>query len=269
MYHSEIEELEKLQMQIKDKTIVITGSGSGLGKAMALGFAKKGGNIVVSDVNESSIQTVVSEVEKLGVKAKGIVANVSKEDDAIRLMEETVKTFGSLDVAILNAGILRDGLLVKVDKNTGKVKGKMSLEQWQAVIDVNLTGVFLTGREAAVQMVELGRGGVIIPISSVAMYGNPGQTNYSAAKAGVAAMTKLWAQELKNYKIRVAGIAPGFIATEMVLKDMKPEALEKWKAQIPIGRLGEPSEIAHTAEFIVENELIDGVILEASGGIKI
>jgi len=256
-------------MEIKGKTIVITGSGSGLGKSMALGFAKKGGNIVVSDIREESVIATVREVESLGSKALGIVANVSKEEDAGSLMEKAYSHFSSLDVAILNAGILKDGLLVRVDKETGNIKGKMSLEQWQSVIDVNLTGVFLTGREAAVQMVNSKRGGVIIPISSVAMHGNPGQTNYSAAKAGVASMTKLWAQELKNYKIRVAGIAPGFIATEMVLKDMKPEALEKWKTLIPIGRLGEPSEISHTAEFIVENDLIDGVVLEASGGIKI
>jgi len=256
-------------MEIKGKTIVISGSGSGLGKAMALGFARKGGNIVVSDLNPDSIEKTVSEVIGLGVSAIGVPCNVSREEDVVKLMEAAVSRFQSLDVAILNAGILRDGLLVKVDRETGNIKGKLSLEQWQSVIDVNLTGVFLTGREAAVQMIQLKKPGVIIPISSVAMHGNPGQTNYSAAKAGVAAMTRLWAQELKNYRIRVAGIAPGFIATEMVLKDMKPEALEKWKSLIPIGRLGEPSEISGTAEFIVENDLIDGVVLEASGGIKI
>jgi len=256
-------------MEIKGKSIVITGAGSGLGKAMALGFAKKGGNILVSDIKEESVASTVQEIIALGVKAKGVVGNVANESDATKIMEEAVSSFSSLDVAILNAGILRDGLLIRIDKETGNIKGKLSLEQWQSVIDVNLTGVFLTGREAAVQMVQLKKPGVIIPISSVAMHGNPGQTNYSAAKAGVAAMTKLWAQELRNYKIRVAGIAPGFIATEMVLKDMKPEALEKWKSLIPNGRLGEPSEISLTAEFIVENDLIDGVVLEASGGIKI
>jgi 3-oxoacyl-[acyl-carrier protein] reductase len=256
-------------MEIKGKSIVITGAGSGLGKAMALGFAKKGGNILVSDIKEESVASTVQEILALGVKAKGVVGNVANESDATKIMEEAVSSFSSLDVAILNAGILRDGLLIRIDKETGNIKGKLSLEQWQSVIDVNLTGMFLTGREAAVQMVQLKKPGVIIPISSVAMHGNPGQTNYSAAKAGVAAMTKLWAQELKSYKIRVAGIAPGFIATEMVLKDMKPEALEKWKSLIPIGRLGEPSEISLTAEFIVENDLIDGVVLEASGGIKI
>lgn len=256
-------------MDIKNKSIVITGSASGIGKSMALGFARKGARVVISDIKEEGVQSVVKEIQDFGGTAIGIIADVSKESDAQRLMEETVKKYSSLDVAILNAGILRDGLLVRVDKETGKVKGKMSLEQWQAVINVNLTGVFLTGREAACQMIDLKTGGVIIPISSVAMHGNPGQSNYSAAKAGVAAMTKLWAHELKNSKIRVAGIAPGFIATEMVLKDMNQQALDKWKSLIPIGRLGEPDEIYKTAEFIVENELIDGFVIEASGGIKI
>ncbi|HNI27714.1 MAG TPA: SDR family NAD(P)-dependent oxidoreductase, partial [Leptospiraceae bacterium] len=144
-------------MEIKGKTVVITGSGSGLGKAMALGFAKKGANIVVTDINEAAIDSVRKEAESFGVKTIGVQANVSKEEDSIRLMEEAVKQLGSLDVAILNAGILRDGLLVRVDKETGKVKGKMGLDQWQSVIDVNLTGVFLTAREAAVQMINSGK----------------------------------------------------------------------------------------------------------------
>jgi 3-oxoacyl-[acyl-carrier protein] reductase len=256
-------------MEVKGKTVLITGSASGLGKSMALGFGKLGANVIVSDIKQESIDIVVNEIKSSGGNAFGIPGDVSNEVDATNLMAEAVAKTGSLDVAILNAGILRDGLLVKVDKETGNVKGKMSYEQWQAVINVNLTGVFLTGREAAVQMIGTKKGGVIIPISSVAMHGNPGQSNYSAAKAGVAAMTKLWAHELKNYKIRVAGIAPGFIATEMVLKDMNQAALDKWKSLIPIGRLGEPDEIFKTAQFIVENDLIDGVVIEASGGIKI
>ena len=238
-------------MDVKGKTVIITGSASGLGKSMALGFAKLGANVIVSDIRQESIDAVVDEIKSAGGNAFGIPGDVSNENDATNLMAEAVSKTGSLDVAILNAGILRDGLLVKVDKETGNVKGKMSLDQWQAVINVNLTGVFLTGREAAVQMINSKKGGVIIPISSVAMHGNPGQSNYSAAKAGV------------------AGIAPGFIATEMVLKDMNPAALDKWKALIPIGRLGEPDEIFRTAQFIVENDLIDGVVIEASGGIKI
>jgi 3-oxoacyl-[acyl-carrier protein] reductase len=256
-------------MNMERKTIVITGGASGLGKAMARLFLEKGSNVVIADMNPATLEATQTEFLSISKNVYSIKTNVSIESEVVHLMQETVRHFGSLDVAVLNAGILRDGLLIKLDKKTGKVEKKMSLEQWQSVIDVNLTGVFLTGREAAVQMSESGKGGVIIPIASVAMHGNPGQTNYSAAKAGVATMTKLWAQELSRYKIRVAGIAPGFIGTDMVLKDMKPEALEKWKSLIPIGRLGTPEEIAKTAEFIIENELINGVVLEASGGIKI
>ncbi len=256
-------------MNIEKKTIVVTGGAAGLGKAMAKLFLEKGANVVIADMNQTALDAAQAEFSSISKNIYSVKTNVSIEPEVVHLMQEAVRKFGSLDVAVLNAGILRDGLLIKLDKKTGKVEKKMSLEQWQSVIDVNLTGVFLTGREAAVQMSESGNGGVIIPIASVAMHGNPGQTNYSAAKAGVATMTKLWAQELSRYKIRVAGIAPGFIGTDMVLKDMKPEALEKWKSLIPIGRLGTPEEIAKTAEFIIENELINGVVLEASGGIKI
>ncbi|TGN01983.1 SDR family NAD(P)-dependent oxidoreductase [Leptospira dzoumogneensis] len=256
-------------MEITNKTAVITGSAGGLGKEMALHFAKLGANIVLSDISAEKLAGAKKEIEALGAKVIAVPTDVSKEKDAVELMEQAVSAFGSVDIAVLNAGILRDGLLIKADKQTGKVASKMSLAEWQAVIDVNLTGVFLTGREAAVQMVNNGTKGVIIPIASVSMHGNPGQTNYSAAKAGVAAMTKLWAKELSRYGIRVAGIAPGFIATEMVMKDMNPEALKKWESLIPIGRLGRPDEIASTAVFIAQNDLVDGVVLEISGGVKI
>jgi 3-oxoacyl-[acyl-carrier protein] reductase len=255
-------------MILKDKTIVITGSAGGLGKAMAHRLGKQGANIVLSDIQNDKLQETVEEFKKEGIKTIGIQANVAKEDDATKLMEGAKKEFGSLDVAILNAGILRDGLLIRTDKETGAIKAKMSIEQWQSVIDVNLTGVFLTAREAA-SIMAVQKSGVIIPIASVAMHGNSGQTNYSAAKAGVAAMTVTWSKELARYGIRVAGIAPGFIGTEMVLKDMNAEALEKWKKIIPVGRLGEPDEIASTAQFIIENDLITGVILEISGGVRI
>lgn len=255
-------------MILKDKTVVVTGSAGGLGKAMAHRLGKQGANIVLSDIQNEKLQETVKEFKKEGIKAIGIQANVSKEDDATKLMEGAKKEFGSLDVAILNAGILRDGLLIRTDKETGEIKSKMSIEQWQSVIDVNLTGVFLTAREAA-SIMAVQKSGIIIPIASIAMHGNSGQTNYSAAKAGVAAMTVTWSKELSRYGIRVAGIAPGFIGTEMVLKDMNNEALEKWKKIIPVGRLGEPDEIASTAQFIIENDLVTGVVLEISGGVRI
>jgi len=164
---------------------------------------------------------------------------------------------------IANAGILRDGLLLKV--KDGAVVDKLSLAQWQAVIDVNLTGVFLTGREAADRMIRLGSGGCIVNISSLSRAGNFGQSNYSAAKAGVAALTVVWAKELARYGIRVNAIAPGFIKTEMVAS-MKPELLAKMAASIPVQRLGEPNEIAAAAAFILENDYYNGRVLEIDGG---
>jgi len=255
-------------MEIRGKVILVTGSAGGLGRAMAYRLGKLGARIVLSDIQEEKLMQNVQEFQKDGIETLGVVANVAREEHCVRMIEEIDRNFQDLDAAILNAGILRDGLLIRMDKETGQVKSKMSLEQWQSVIDVNLTGVFLSGRESAAYMAPRKKG-VILPIASIAMHGNAGQTNYSAAKAGVAAMTVTWSKELARYGIRVAGIAPGFIATEMVLKDMNAEALERWKSMIPIGRLGEPDEIGQTAQFILENDLVTGVVLEVSGGIRI
>ena len=141
-----------------------------------------------------------------GVTARGYVCNVTREAEVSATLDAVVRDFGRLDVLVNNAGIVKDGLLIKV--KDGRVVGKMGLEQWQPVIDINLTGVFLCGREAAERMVESGRGGVIINISSVSRHGNPGQTNYSATKAGVAAMAEVWAKELARFGIRSGSIAP-------------------------------------------------------------
>ena len=153
-------------------------------------------------------------------------------------------------------------MLLKV--KDGELTSRMSLEDWQAVIDVNLTGVFLGTREAAACMVRRGTQGVIINISSISRAGNMGQSNYAAAKAGVAALTVTWAKELARYGIRVAGIAPGVIATNMTAA-MKPEALEMLKSVIPLGRLGTPEEIAHTAMYILENDYFSGRLVEVDG----
>lgn len=256
-------------MDLKGKTAVVTGSARGIGFAMSELFASKGAVAVISDVPGAAIEDAVKKIEDNGGKAIGIPCDVSKEDQVEGLMQQIVDQTGRLDVAVLNAGILRDGLLVKADKKTKKVVKKLTLDQWQAVINVNLTGVFLAGREAAVQMINCGNGGVIIPISSIARHGNAGQTNYSAAKAAVAALAVVWSKELARYKIRSAAIAPGFIATPMVLQDMNTAALEKFKKMIPIGRMGEPEEIAHTASYIIENDMITGITIDVSGGIRL
>ena len=176
------------------------------------------------------------------------------------------KDFGSVDGLINNAGITSDALLVKAAD--GKVRAKMSLAEFDKVIAVDLRGVFLCAREAAVHMIEGGRGGVIINISSISRAGNVGQTNYAAAKAGVAAMTVTWAKELARHRIRVAGIAPGFSETRMVAT-IPPKVKDKIVSAIPLRRFAQPEEIARAALFILQNDYYDGRILEIDGGMRI
>lgn len=253
-------------MDVKDKVIAITGSGRGLGRAMAVEFAKKGAKIALIDVDPNTLEEAASAIKEAGSEAKTYVCNIAKEDQVTQLFDDIVTDFGTLDGLINNAGILRDAMLIKV--KDGQIEKRMTLEQWQAVIDVNLTGVFLCGREAATKMIELGKPGVIINISSIAKDGNIGQTNYSAAKAGVASMAVVWAKELARYGIRSAAIAPGFIATDMVAS-MKPEALEKMTKGIPLRRMGQPEEIAQTAIYIFENEYVTGRVHYTDGGLSI
>ena len=177
-----------------------------------------------------------------------------------------VADFHRLDGLVNNAGIVRDALLIRV--KDGEVVGKMSFAQWQAVIDVNLTGVFLCGREAAGHMIQLGNGGVIVNISSISRAGNSGQTNYSAAKAGVAAMSVVWAKELGRHRVRVASIAPGFTRTTL-LESMKPEILEKMIQPVPLKRLGTAEEIADAAAFIFQNEFFTGRCIDLDGGLRL
>jgi 3-oxoacyl-[acyl-carrier protein] reductase len=181
-------------------------------------------------------------------------------------MTRVASDFGRLDGLVNNAGIVRDGLLVKV--KDGAVVGRMTMEQWNPVIGVNLTGVFLCAREAAAHMVELGNGGVIVNISSISRVGNAGQTNYSAAKAGVESMGVVWAKELARYGIRVGSIAPGFTHTE-ILASMRPEVLDRLTAPVPLKRLGQPEEIAHAVQFIFENDFFTGRCLEIDGGLRL
>jgi len=253
-------------MDLKDKVVVITGGGQGLGRAMALALAAKGAKLALVDLNQAKLDEAVQLCKAAGGDARPYIVNVAKEEDVVGLFDQVVADFGTLHGVINNAGILRDGFLIKV--KDGEIVKKMSLAEWQAVIDVNLTGVFLCGREAAERMIKLGTKGVILNISSVSKAGNMGQSNYSAAKAGVAAMTVTWAKELARYGIRSAAIAPGFIATEMVA-GMKPEALEKMAEGIPLHRLGQPEEIGQTAAYIFENDYFTGRVIEMDGGIRI
>lgn len=253
-------------MQLAKKVVVVTGAARGLGRAMALAFAAQGADIAAVDRDAAALGETIASCTAQGVRAKAYVADVTSETDVIRCFDAVVADLGRFDVLVNNAGITRDALLVKAQD--GAIHAKMSLAQWQAVMDVNLTGVFLCGREGAERMIQCGDGGLIVNISSISREGNPGQTNYSAAKAGVAAMTVVWAKELARYGIRTAAIAPGFCATD-ILSAMKPEMVERVKAAVPLRRLGEPSEIAATAVFIAENDFVTGRVFEVDGGLRL
>lgn len=255
-------------MELKDKVIVITGGGRGLGRAMALELAGHGAKLALVDLNQDDLDATVGLCQEKGVEARSYIANVSEETSVEKLFNDVVADFGTLHGLVNNAGITRDGLFLKVDRETGKVARKMTLEQWNQVISVNLTGAFLCAREAGAHMIDLGVQGCIINISSVSRAGNMGQTNYTATKAGVEAMAVTWSKELARYGIRAASIAPGYIGTEMVMS-MKPEALEKIAAGIPAKRLGTPEEIARTVSFIFENDYVNGRCIEVDGALRI
>jgi 3-oxoacyl-[acyl-carrier protein] reductase len=253
-------------MQLSNKVIAITGGGRGLGRAMALAFAAEGAQIAALDLNAMDLKETCAQCTALGVRAMPYQTDVVDESQVIESLNKIVSDFGRLDVLINNAGITRDALLVKAQD--GVVQSKMSLAQWNAVLNVNLTGAFLCAREAAERMIRLGNGGLIINISSISRAGNAGQTSYSAAKAGVAAMTVVWAKELARHGIRSAAIAPGFCATD-ILAAMKPELVARVTEAVPLRRLGDPAEIASTAVYIAENDFVNGRVIEVDGGLRL
>ncbi|HLV48121.1 MAG TPA: SDR family oxidoreductase [Aliidiomarina sp.] len=254
-------------MQVSDSVIVITGGAQGLGRAMAENFAVQGASLALLDMNAEQLSDAQLACEKAGAKVvRTYAVNVTDEAAVEETFTALDADFDGIDVLINNAGILRDGLLIKC--KDGEITHKMPLQQWQSVMDVNLTGTFLCGREAAAVMAKRGRKGVIINISSVARSGNFGQTNYSATKAGVVAMTVTWAKELGRFGIRCGAIAPGFIETPMTAT-MKPEAVERALAMVPLSRWGQPSEVADSARFIIENDFFSGRVIEIDGGVRL
>ncbi|AMN46800.1 3-ketoacyl-ACP reductase [Steroidobacter denitrificans] len=253
-------------MDLSNKTVVVTGAGRGIGRAISLELARHGANIALFDLNTADVEATHAQCERESVRVRDYCVNVAMEDEVSGAMAKVVADFGRLDGLVNNAGIVKDSLLVKV--KDGVVTSRMSLDQWNAVISVNLGGAFLCAREAAVHMIEGGNGGVIVNISSISRTGNAGQTNYSAAKAGIESMGVVWAKELARYGIRVGSIAPGFTRTE-ILASMRPEVLEKLTAPVPLRRLGQPEEIAHAVRFIFENDFFTGRCLDIDGGLRL
>lgn len=251
-------------MELKAVRAVVTGGGQGMGRTFVEQLVQAGARVAFCDVSEGHIAEVVGMTGAVGVKA-----DVSQEQDVVSLFDAAERGLGGpVNVLVNNAGILRDGLLVRQDRETGAVS-TLSKAHWDAVIGVNLTGPFLCMREFAARAVRSGtRPAVAVQMSSVSRKGNRGQSNYSAAKAALVADTKLWAEELARYGIRTGAVAPGFIATPMVA-GMRQDALAKIAAQIPVGRLGDPVEIWQAIRFIIECEYFTGRVVEVDGGLVV
>ncbi|MCG6658983.1 SDR family oxidoreductase [Halomonas campisalis] len=253
-------------MNLDKSVIAITGGARGLGLAMARHLGAQGARLALLDVDSGALDQAISTLHSEGIEARGFVVNVADEASVKQTFGDVAASLGPISGLVNNAGILRDALLVKA--RDGKVEKTMSLAQWQQVIDVNLTGVFLCGREAAAQMIEAGHQGVIVNISSISRAGNMGQSNYAAAKAAVVSLTTTWARELARYGIRVGAVAPGFIETDMTAS-MREDMLEKLTAGVPLKRLGGPEDIAASVAFIFENQYFTGRVIECDGGLRL
>jgi 3-oxoacyl-[acyl-carrier protein] reductase len=250
-------------MRLQDKVCIITGGAAGIGKATAEKFVAEGAKVVICDVNEEAGNALA---EQLGNDASFWKVNVVNRQEVQEWIDAVAAKYGRIDVLINNAGITRDSQFVKFKE--GQVVGQMSEDAFDAVIAVNLKGVFNCTQAVVPYMIKQG-GGVIVSASSVVgLYGNFGQTNYAATKFAVIGMTKTWARELGKYQIRVNAVAPGFILTEMVQK-MPENVLAGMAANTPLKRLGKPEDIANVYAWLASDEAsyIHGAVISVDGGI--
>ena len=250
-------------MRLKDRVALITGGAAGIGKATAKRFLEEGARVVICDVNVDAGEAVVDE---LGGDVEFYQVNVADRQAVQDWVDDVATKYGRVDVLVNNAGVLRDNTLVKV--KDGKLIKQMPEAEFDLVIAVNLKGVFNCTQAVAPTMIKQGSGVILNASSVVGLDGNFGQTNYVATKAGVIGMTKVWARELGRYNVRVNAVAPGFIATEMVMQ-MPERILESMKARIPLGRMGQPSDIADAYLFLASDEAsyISGTVLRVDGSI--
>ena len=253
-------------MELTNKIIAVTGGARGLGFAMAERLGKAGARLALLDLNADNLDSAVSKLSSSGIDARAFVVNVADETSVTQAFADILDQMGAVSGLVNNAGVTKDALLIKAKE--GEVQKRMTLDAWKSVIDVNLTGAFLCGREAATQMIEADQEGVIINISSISCAGNMGQSNYSAAKAALNALTVTWAKELARYGIRTGSVAPGFINTEMTAS-MRPEILENIASGVPLKRLGEADNIAQSVEFILTNDYFSGRVIECDGGLRL
>ena len=248
------------------KVVIITGAAAGIGRTTALHFASGGAKVAGWDVSAKAGETFEEDMRMAGGEALYQVVNVTDSAAVEAAVNEVVAKWGGIDILVNNAGIVRDAQLVKV--NGAGPKPSMLEESWDAVIDVNLKGVFLTTRAVVPHMIQRGGGVILNAASVVGLQGNFGQTNYVASKAGVIGMTRTWARELGKYNIRVNAVAPGFIATDMI-KSMPTEVLDKMMLRTPIGRLGTPDDVANAYTWLASDQasFVHGTVLSIDGGV--
>jgi len=252
-------------MRLEDTKFIVTGAASGLGRHYAYRLAEAGGQVAAGDVNEAALASLAEEAKNLSGKIHVRRLDVASEADVASFIEFAHGAMGGLNGLVNNAGILRDGLLVKKDRNTGAIT-KLTRDQWQAVIDVNLTGATLIARDVVAKMVETSQKGVIVNISSIARHGNRGQSNYSAAKSALATNTKTWALEFAPFGIRVGCVAPGMVETPMT-QGMNQKARDALVAAIPVGRIGLPEDLWLAVRFVIECEYFNGRTIDVDGGL--
>lgn len=240
----------------KGKSVIVTGSARGIGKAIAARFGELGANIVIVDMNEEAVNSCVGEMKSKNVNAIGAVCNVTSEEDTAKMAELCQKEFGSIDVLVNNAGITKDTLLMRMKK-----------EQWDAVIAVNLTGTYNCTQAVLKAMMKQKKGAIVNLTSVVGIGGNAGQANYAASKAGVIGLTYSCAKELASRGIRVNAVAPGFIETDMTAA-IPAEIKESMKKSIYLGRTGQPDDIANATAFLASDaaSYISGIVLPVHGG---
>ncbi len=247
-------------MQLSELKIIVTGGAQGMGAHFARRLAEAGAQVCAGDVNEAGLAELPAGIHRRAL-------NVADEKNCESFVAWAHEVMGGLNGLINNAGILRDGLLVKKDKTTGEIV-KLSKDQWDAVLAVNLTGATLMVRETVAKMAQTGaRPGVIVNMSSIARHGNRGQSNYVSAKAALAANTVTWAREFAAFGIRVGAVAPGMIETPMT-QGMHQKARDALVANIPVGRIGLPEDIWQAVKFVLECDYFNGRTLDVDGGLN-
>jgi len=255
-----------METGLRNRVVIVTGAAAGIGRATAIRFAQEGSRVAAFDVDEAKAPALVAELEAAGGQVLFARVNVAETTSVEAGVAAVIDQWGRVDVLVNNAGILRDGQLVKW--KDGALAGTMSDEAWDAVLGVNLKGVFLCTRAVVPHMIQAGGGVVLSASSVVGLYGNFGQTNYVATKAGVVGMTRTWARELGKHKIRVNAVAPGFVATE-ILRSVPQKVLDSMVQHTPIGRIGAPEDIANAYAWLASDQasFVTGTCLSVDGGI--